>query len=166
MPVLFPAVALNRHPDNTRVDDRPLLRTKTILAQKLAKAVKQFLHHLSLGQVLSEKPDGGGIGHLAGSVQTEKTGKRVTVKDLELNCRVGEIVERLKDQHLEQEHNIIAFGTGRGLLLLRSRLLQDGSKLLPVKGFVQFVQWVTRLVDTLRPGGEVKKSQLMHAGPR
>ena len=95
--------------------------------------------------------------HLAGSTQTEKPGKRVAVKDLELNGRVGKIVERLKDQHLEQEHNIRAFGTGWRFFHLRSRLLQDGSKLLPVDGFVQFAQWVNRLVDTLQPGGEVEE---------
>ena len=128
LPVLVPAVALHRHPDNTCVDDLPLLRTKTSLTQELVKAVKQLLHHLSPGQILPEKPDGGGVRYLAGSTQTEKPGKRVAVKDLELNGRVGKIVERLKNQHLEQEHNIIAFGTGWRLFLLRSCLVASHIK--------------------------------------
>lgn len=64
--------------------------------------------------MLAEKPDGGGLRHLACGMQAGAAGKGVRVRDLELQGLIRELVERLEDQHLEEHNQIIVFGAGRG----------------------------------------------------
>ena len=163
-PLALPAVAqLYQHADHTGIDDLPILRTEAGLVQRQIKTGKELFPHLSLAQMLAERPDGGGVRRLACGMQAGAAGKGVRVRVLGLQGLIRELVERLEDQRPEEHNQIMVFGAGRGFSCFFVGLLKKWTELLPVDGLTRPDERVSCLIDALEPGMAVGKSELMHA---
>jgi len=101
--VLFAAVALDRHRDDSGIDDRPLLGLVALRGQIVAEAIEQDLHQLQFLEPLAKLPHGGGVGNLVLDAQTEEARKGESVADLVLHLLVSQVIECLQDQRLEHQ---------------------------------------------------------------
>ena len=113
--------------------------------------------------MLAEKPDSGGLRHLACGMQAGAAGKGGAVKDLGLQGLIQELAERLEDQHIEEQNQIIVFGAGRGFSFFFAGLPEKWTELLPVDGLTKPGKRVSCCIDAPEPGMAVGKSELMHA---
>ena len=102
--VLVSAVPLTRSRNEGGVDDLPAHRQKTVLAQIRVEGGKQGVDRAGIGQRLAIQPQRGGVGHRIFQAQTQKAHERQPVAQLILHLLVRQVVERLHNQRLEDEH--------------------------------------------------------------
>ena len=116
------------------------------------------------------KPHGLGVGNVVFQPEAEKTHERQPVADQELHLVVAEVVERLKDQHLEHDNLVPRLAAGLGLAGLggdtQAGLFKGGAQgraeVVPGDQLVQAHQRVGLGVQAVVAAGEVEETGLVH----
>lgn len=113
--IFLPVVPLFRHADNAGIHDLPFHRHETVVPEMRIEGRKQFLYNAGLDEVFPKTPDGGGIGNLLADVQTKKAPKGVPVENLKLGRVIRQIVQRLQDENLKQQDDVVPLRPDRRL---------------------------------------------------
>ena len=82
------------------------------------KPVKQFFNQLQRFKPLPEQPDRLRIGHPIFQLQSQKTHEGQPIAHWVFNPFVGQVIQVLKYQHLEHEHDIDRLGSRLALPFL------------------------------------------------
>jgi len=93
--------------------------------------------------MLPESPESRGVWYLAGSIEPKEAGEGIPIENLKLQGLIGQVVQRLQDERLEQQNDIKPLGTSRRFLFFFPGLLKRWPKHFPVNGSVDLVQRIT-----------------------
>src|SRR5512143_22121 len=160
--ILLPTVPLFRHRNDTGVHTLPFPGREALFAKIRFKLVKGFLNHPGFGQLLPKQPDGLSVRNVISQRQIQESHKRETIPNLKLCLFVRQIVQRLKNQHLEHQHNIKGFSTRTGFPLFVSHHFQQRSKSFPVHHGLNPGERVTALVQLFKTYLPIQQTGLHH----
>ena len=141
--ILFTAVALYRHSDNTGINDLSFLSPKAMIMEEGLKSSKQRFDHVGLGQVFTKPPDGCAVWNLAGGMKSKEAGEGVAVEDLKFQGFIGQTIQRLQNQDLEKQNAVKTLGPGIGFSFLFPSLVDNRPENFPINDFDNLGQWIT-----------------------
>src|SRR4030042_2171118 len=144
--IFFPTVPLLRYRNDTGVYNLPFAGRETLLAKIRFKLVKSFFNHPSFGQLLSKQPNGLGVRNVISQRQIQEPHKRETISNLKLRLLVRKIVQRLKNQDLEHQHDVKGFSTRIGFALFVSHHFQERTKQFPIHHCLHLGERIAALV--------------------
>lgn len=73
---------------------------------------------------------------MAAEMQAKKTSEGMAIKNLEFRRIIRKIIQRLNNEDLEQQNNIVSLWSSIGLLVFVLRLFKGGAGNFPDNGFV------------------------------
>lgn len=117
--VLVAAITLTRRGHNGRIDNLPAHGKKSVLAKTAVECSKQFLHRIGMRERLAIEPQRRRIRPRVVHAKPQKTHRRQPVAQLIFGPLVRQIIERLHDQRLEDEHFVPWLTAGCTLALGR-----------------------------------------------
>src|SRR5271157_4875758 len=163
--VLFARVALLRRRHDTRIHHLPATRNVAPGVEMAVEPVEQLLDQAGLRQLLTEQPQRRAVRDTVLKAKPEKPRERQPVAHLILDLLVRQIVQRLQNQHAEQNERVERFTTGLALLRLLRRQhdrLDIGAEALPRNQRSDHFQRIALLRQHRKPPIRVEKSQLPH----
>jgi hypothetical protein len=113
--VLFARVMLFGRRHDRCIDDLSAHGEVALVLQISVEQIKQVFHCARLRQRLAIEPQGLGVGNRVFDPQAEKPHEREAVAKLIFRLIVGEIVERLQHERLEDHHFVPWLAPGRTL---------------------------------------------------
>jgi hypothetical protein len=86
----------------------------------------------------------------------------VGIDTIVLHHFVGEVIERLENENLEEENRVITLCTGGRFSWLLPGPLDELADLFPVHCFVEFDQGITGFIDQCEAFVIIEESELSH----
>src|SRR4051812_6589134 len=166
--VLFAAVALHGRRHDGGVDDLAAHGQVAPALQMGIEGLEQRLDQPRLRELLAIQPDRLGVGDPIREAQSQEAHEREPVADLILELVIGEIVERLQNQRLEDDNLVPRLASGRVLALLvrlAPNRAQPRAEILPGHNLVQENQRVLLGIKTAIALVKVGKAKLTHSCP-
>src|SRR3954462_4019382 len=166
--VLFAAVALHGRRHDGGVDDLAAHGQVAPALQMGIEGLEQRLDQPRLRELLAIQPDRLGVGDPIREAQSQEAHEREPVADLILELVIGEIVERLQNQRLEDDDLVPRLASGRVLALLvrlAPNRAQLSAEILPGHNLVQENQRVLLGIKTAIALVKVEETRLTHFCP-
>src|SRR4030043_682702 len=160
--IFFTTVPLPRYRNNAGVYNLPFPGREALFAKIRFKLLKGFLNHPNLGQLLPKQPEGLGIRNVISQRQIQKPHKRETIPNLKLRLLVRQIVQRLKNHHLDHQHDVKGFSTRVGFALFVSHHFQKRTKQFPVHHCLNLGERIASVVQLLKTYLPIQQTGLHH----
>jgi hypothetical protein len=160
--ILVSAVTLLGYAYYACIYDLTLHGCKAVGSKVGVKGHEQFLDYPGLSQVFPKSPDRCCIRNLAADVQAEEATEGVPVKDLKLSRIIRQIIQRLQDEDLKQQNDIVSLWPNIGLPAFVSSPFKAWAENLPINRFVYLGKRIAVFVDFMKPLLEIEKSWLDH----